>query len=141
MYQALKQAGKIGEIQLIGFDENDVTLQAIKDGECIGTVVQNPYEYGYKSVELLSKYLKGDKGAIPESKFIDIPARMIVSQKTLGAAWLACWVTISSRCRRRAANFSSCAHQNPQVLPCGAAVALWAVGAKAFTMNCRSSLV
>ena len=83
MYQALKQAGKIGEIQLIGFDENDVTLQAIKDGECIGTVVQNPYEYGYKSVELLSKYLKGDKGAIPESKFIDIPARMIVSQKTL----------------------------------------------------------
>jgi ribose transport system substrate-binding protein len=41
-YQALKKAGKLKQIALIGFDENDITLQAIKDGECIGTVVQNP---------------------------------------------------------------------------------------------------
>jgi ribose transport system substrate-binding protein len=76
-YQALEQAGKLGKIQLIGFDENTVTLQAIKDGTCIGTVVQNPYEYGYKSVEVLAGLLNGDKSIIPESKFIDIAPRMI----------------------------------------------------------------
>ena len=83
IYQALKQAGKLGQIKLVGFDENDVTLQAIKDGDCIGTVVQNPYQYGYKSVEVLSKLLAGDTSVIPESKEIDIPARMVVTQETL----------------------------------------------------------
>jgi len=80
LYEALKQAGKLGEIQLIGFDENDVTLQAIKDGECIGTVVQNPYEYGYQSVKVLASLVKGDDSVIPESKFIDIPARKITKE-------------------------------------------------------------
>jgi len=41
-YQALKQAGKLGEIKLIGFDENPVTLQGIKDGHITGTIVQDP---------------------------------------------------------------------------------------------------
>lgn len=79
-YQALKQAGKLGEVKLVGFDENDITLQAIKDGTCIGTVVQNPYEYGYKSVEVLVKLLQGDKSVIPENKFIDIAPRKITKE-------------------------------------------------------------
>ena len=79
-YQALKKAGKIGQIQLIGFDENDVTLQAIKDGECIGTVVQNPYMYGYGSVKVLKSLLEGDDSVIPESKFIDHPHRVITKE-------------------------------------------------------------
>jgi ribose transport system substrate-binding protein len=76
-YQALKQADQLGKIQLIGFDENEVTLQAIKDGYCIGTVVQNPYEYGYQSVRVLASLIKGDESVIPENKFIDIKARRI----------------------------------------------------------------
>ena len=79
IYQALSQAGKLGQIELIGFDENEVTLQAIKDGHCIGTVVQNPYQYGYESIRVLAGLLKGDKSVIPESKFIDIPARKITA--------------------------------------------------------------
>ena len=85
-YQALKQAGKIGKIKLIGFDENDVTLQAIKDGECVGTVVQNPYEYGYQSVKYLKAILEGDESVIPESKFVDIPPRKI-TKETVDAYW------------------------------------------------------
>ena len=34
-------------IQVVGFDEHDETLQAIIDGEVHGTVVQNPYMYGF----------------------------------------------------------------------------------------------
>jgi ribose transport system substrate-binding protein len=77
IYQALNQAGKLGEIKIIGFDENDVTLQAIKDGHCVGTVVQDPYQYGYKSVEMLVEILKGNT---PKEKFIDIPPRNITKE-------------------------------------------------------------
>jgi ribose transport system substrate-binding protein len=64
-------------VKLIGFDENDITLQAIKDGTCTGTVVQNPYDYGYQSVRVLTELLRGSKSAIPESKYLDIPPRPI----------------------------------------------------------------
>ena len=80
LYQALKKANKVGEIALIGFDENDVTLQAIKDGECIGTVVQNPYMYGYESVRVLNALLDGKTDVIPESRYIDIPPRSITKE-------------------------------------------------------------
>jgi ribose transport system substrate-binding protein len=76
-YQALDQAGKLGRIQLIGFDENDTTLQAIKDGTCVGTVVQDPYRYGYESVRVLKALLQGDDSVIPESKYLDIAPRKI----------------------------------------------------------------
>lgn len=74
---ALKSQGKIGQIKVIGFDEADDTLQGIKDGHVQGTVVQNPYEYGYRSVEILTNLLKGNQNIIPENKFVDIPARTI----------------------------------------------------------------
>jgi ribose transport system substrate-binding protein len=79
-YQALKKAGKLQQIVLAGFDENDVTLQAIRDGECAGTVVQNPYEYGYQSVRVLKELLAGNQAVIPDSKYIDIAPRAITSE-------------------------------------------------------------
>lgn len=78
--QAVKSQGKLGQIQVIGFDEADVTLQGIKDGEMIGTVVQDPYQYGYKSIEIVKALIEGDDSVIPESKFIDIPARKITKE-------------------------------------------------------------
>lgn len=74
---ALKQTGKVGSVKLFSFDEADESLQAIKDGTMVGTVVQNPYEYGYQSVKLLTEIVAGNKSAIPESKFINIPAQRI----------------------------------------------------------------
>jgi ribose transport system substrate-binding protein len=79
MLQAIKQANKTDKVKVAGFDEDDATLQGIKDGTVIGTVVQNPYEYGYQSVKVLSELLKGNKKVIPESKYIDVPARAVTS--------------------------------------------------------------
>ncbi|MGI9516281.1 MAG: sugar-binding protein [Pirellulaceae bacterium] len=76
IFDALESAGKLGEIKVVGFDENERTLEEIKTGNCVGTVVQNPYMYGYKSVEVLQRLAQGDKSDL-ESDFIDIPARMI----------------------------------------------------------------
>ena len=75
--EAVKQTQKLGTIKIFSFDEADETLQGIKDGSISGTVVQNPYEYGFQSIKLLKEIAAGNKAAIPESKFIDIPARRI----------------------------------------------------------------
>lgn len=78
--EALKSQGKLGEIAVAAFDEQDGTLQAIRDGYCHGTVVQNPYMYGHESVRVLQALHRGDKSVIPESKFMDIPARKITKE-------------------------------------------------------------
>lgn len=75
--EALKRAGKTGKIKLIAFDEADETLQAIKDGNCHGTVVQNPYMYGFESVRILTALAKDDQSVLPKGGFLDIPARQI----------------------------------------------------------------
>ncbi len=78
--EALKQAGKLGEIQVIGFDEAPETLQGIKDGYVHGTVVQNPFEYGRQSVIILAGLARGKsltEAGMPEDKFMSIPARQI----------------------------------------------------------------
>ena len=75
--EALKQAGRIGEVKVIGFDEDEVTLQGIRNDSVHGTVVQDPYEYGKRSIEILDALSKGDTSVIPENKFVDIPARQI----------------------------------------------------------------
>src|SRR6476620_11737622 len=75
--EALERVGKIGKVKIMGFDENSLTLEGIKNGTVVATVVQNPYQYGYQSVKVLNALHKGDKSIIPESKFIDIPARVI----------------------------------------------------------------
>ena len=76
IFDALEGAGKLGAIKVVGFDENERTLEEIKNGNCVGTVVQNPFMYGYKSIEVLSRLARGDKSDL-ETEFIDIPARKI----------------------------------------------------------------
>ena len=74
---ALKDADRLGEVAVIAFDEADETLQAIKDGDCYGTVVQNPYMYGYESVRILAGLARGDDSVLPEGGFLDIEGRQI----------------------------------------------------------------
>jgi ribose transport system substrate-binding protein len=75
--EGIKSQNKLGKIALIGFDEQDNTLQAIKDGQCYGTIVQNPYMYGHESVRVLAQLARGNTRVIPASKFMDIKARAI----------------------------------------------------------------
>jgi ribose transport system substrate-binding protein len=74
---AVSEAGKLDQIRIVGFDEEQGTLQGIADGKIYGTVVQNPYEYGRKSVEILKALVQGDTSVIPADRYIDIPAQQI----------------------------------------------------------------
>jgi ribose transport system substrate-binding protein len=84
--EALKQNQKIGAIKVFSFDEADETLQGIKDGNVAGTIVQNPYEYGFQSIKLLRDIASGNTAVVPQDKFIDIPARRVDSSN-IDAFW------------------------------------------------------
>lgn len=72
--EAIRAGGKVGAIKIVGFDEAPETLAGIRDGSVVGTVVQDPYNYGYRSVQLLDALARGRADALPASGFIDIPA-------------------------------------------------------------------
>ena len=86
IYEALKEAGKIGKVTIIGFDEDPITLGGVKEGTIVGTVVQQPYEWGYQGMKLLAKYLEGDKSFIPANKLIIIPTK-IIEKGNVDAFW------------------------------------------------------
>src|ERR1043165_3916841 len=70
---AVKEANKVGKVKIIAFDSEDPTVAGVKDGSIYATVVQQPFEFGYRSMELMAKVLDGDKSGIPASKQIFIP--------------------------------------------------------------------
>lgn len=78
--EAVRDAGKLDEIKIVSFDEEEASLQGIMDGTVVGTVVQNPYQYGYESVRVMNALANGDKSVVPENKMIDIPARKITKE-------------------------------------------------------------
>ena len=74
---AVKEANKVDKIKIVAFDEEDETLTGVKDGAIYATVVQQPFEFGYRSMELMAKVLNGDKSQIPASKQIFVPTLAI----------------------------------------------------------------
>ncbi|MFN9704904.1 MAG: sugar-binding protein [Planctomycetota bacterium] len=84
-------ANRLGKVKIVGFDENDATLQGIVDGHVHGTVVQNPYEYGRRSLALLAALVREkdpEKRAalLPKERFVDLPARAI-TKANVEAFW------------------------------------------------------
>lgn len=74
---AVRDAGRTGQVKIIAFDEDDETLTGVKSGAIMGTVVQQPYEFGYRSMTLLAKALDGDRSGIPASHQVFIPTQVI----------------------------------------------------------------
>jgi len=74
---AVKEANKTDKVKIVAFDEQDETLSGIKDGSIYATVVQQPFEFGYRSMELMSKILSGDKSQVPPTKQIFVPTKAI----------------------------------------------------------------
>ncbi|HVW91620.1 MAG TPA: sugar-binding protein [Devosia sp.] len=77
IYEALKDAGKLGQVTVIGFDDDPITLGGVKEGNIAGTVVQQPFEWAYQGFKLMAAYLKGDKSGIPADGQIIIPTKIL----------------------------------------------------------------
>jgi ribose transport system substrate-binding protein len=74
---AVREAGKVGRVRIIAFDEADETLAGIKDGAIHATVVQQPYEFGYQAIRLMARAARGDRSFIPESRQIIVPTVVV----------------------------------------------------------------
>jgi ribose transport system substrate-binding protein len=86
IYQALKEGGKLGQITVIGFDEDPITLGGVKEGTIAGTVVQQPYEWGYQGMKKLARVIEGDKSFLPPNGLMIIPTKLI-EKDNVDAFW------------------------------------------------------
>src|SRR5262249_53509890 len=77
IYELLKGAGKLSKSTIIGFDEDPITLGGGKEGSIVGTVVQQPFEWGYQGMKLMAQYIQGDKKGIPANGIIIVPGKVI----------------------------------------------------------------
>ncbi len=84
IYAALKEAGELGKITVVGFDGLPATLGGVKEGTIAATVVQQPFLWAYQGMKLMAAYINGDKSGIPASGLIIVPTK-IVTQQTVDA--------------------------------------------------------
>ncbi len=87
IYEVLKEAGKLGQIKVIGFDEDPITLGGVKEGTIVGTVVQQPFEWGYQGMKLMAKVLEGDKSGIPAERHHHRSRPRSSTRATSTASW------------------------------------------------------
>jgi ribose transport system substrate-binding protein len=74
---AVQDANKTGAVKIVAFDEEDNTLNGVKQGAIYATVVQQPFEFGYQAIKMMRQYLKGDKSSVPASKQVFVPTLVI----------------------------------------------------------------
>jgi ribose transport system substrate-binding protein len=80
IYEALRDAGKLGQITVVAFDEDPITLGAVAEGSFAGTVVQQPFEWGYQGSKLIADYLAGDTSGVPADGIIIIPGIQVTPE-------------------------------------------------------------
>ena len=74
---AVSDAGKLGAVKIVTFDEEDETLAGVRDGYIYGTVVQQPFEFGHQSMKVLARIIEGDKSMIPTDRQMIVPTLII----------------------------------------------------------------
>ncbi len=81
---AVKEANKHDTIKVIGFDAEPNTLQGLEAGDIDAAVVQNPFGFGYKSVEILfymaTKNEAKLKKLVPEDKIVDTGVELVTRE-------------------------------------------------------------
>ncbi len=81
---AVRDAGKVGQVKIVAFDEADETLAGIRAGAIDATVVQQPFEFGYQAIQKMAQAARGDRSFIPASKRIIVPT-LIVNRSNVEA--------------------------------------------------------
>jgi ribose transport system substrate-binding protein len=74
--QAIRAAGKAGQIKLVAFDAAEEEIAALKEGVIQALIVQNPYQMGYQGVKAAVDTLKGQ----PVEKRIDTGVKVVTAE-------------------------------------------------------------
>ena len=76
IFQAVRSAGKAGQVKIVCFDEESDTLAGIAAGDIYGTVGQKPFWIGRKTISGMRNYLRGDKTQLATGG-IFVPTRVV----------------------------------------------------------------
>lgn len=63
--KGLEQAGKSGQVQVVGFDVSDETLAELEKGTIAGTIMQDQYGTGFQAVHVLADCARGNTAELP----------------------------------------------------------------------------
>lgn len=85
--RGLRDAGRLGKVKVVAFDEEQDTISGVQNGTVYAAVAQDPYQFGYQSVLLLARLAHGDKHGIPANKLRYVPTRAVTQANV--AAYLA----------------------------------------------------
>ncbi len=87
MLRALQDAGSAGKIQFVGFDATEKLLQAVRDSEIHGLILQDPFRMGELSVKRMIDHLEGR----PVDHFIDTGVTVATPENLESDAVKALW--------------------------------------------------
>ena len=78
---AVRERKLQGKVVIVCFDEEEETLAGVAEGSIHATVVQQPYEFGHRSIHVLGKLIAGDRSAVPADGLLHVPTRVITSKE------------------------------------------------------------
>jgi ribose transport system substrate-binding protein len=81
MLLALQDIGKAGHVFFVGFDATESLIEALRNKQLHGLVVQNPFNMGYLGVRTMVRHLRGE----PVEKRIDTGV-MLITLENLSTA-------------------------------------------------------
>ncbi len=76
----VRDSGKLGDVKIVCFDEEEETLLGVAEGHIEGTIVQQPFEFGYQSVRMLVQLAHGDRSVVPEDGTLYVPVKTITQE-------------------------------------------------------------
>lgn len=66
--ESARRNNLVGKVKIVGFDEDLVTLDGIAKGDILGSISQDPFNYGYETVKWLKHVIDGkDPKLLPQS--------------------------------------------------------------------------
>lgn len=61
MLRALQDTDRAGKVSFVGFDSSPKLIEAMREGELHGLVLQDPFNMGYTAVRTLASHLRGEE--------------------------------------------------------------------------------
>lgn len=61
LVKTLRENGRLGKLKLITFDDAPETIAGVEEGSIFGTIVQDPYHFGYETVRMLADLSRSDE--------------------------------------------------------------------------------
>ena len=75
--KALAQAGKLGQVQVVAFDNHADTLAGIGNGHVFATIVQDQFGCGFHTVRILAETARGNRSGLPMFQRRTLPVEVI----------------------------------------------------------------